>query len=237
MSTEAEFRCFVGGLSWSTSQRDLEEAFRPFGNLLEAKVVVDKDTGRSKGFGFVTFSDERGMEEAIDRMHGMDLDGRSITVDKAQTRGGGGGFSRGEGGQDCFKCGQPGHWARECPNSGGGRRFSDRYGQGDRDGRGDRYGSGPGDRDGRGDRERHGGGGAGSRYGNERNGDRYGGRVNSNRDSGPRDRYSSGGPARKDGDYNRDRSGPYDREGSGRHSSGPGRNYAGSDHDSYEERH
>ncbi|MGV7468094.1 hypothetical protein PJI21_29370, partial [Mycobacterium kansasii] len=59
MSEDIEYRCFVGGLSWSTSDRVLKEAFEKFGNLVEAKVVVDKESGRSRGFGFVTFDDRQ----------------------------------------------------------------------------------------------------------------------------------------------------------------------------------
>uniref|UniRef100_A0A5B7A9A2 Putative Glycine-rich RNA-binding protein n=1 Tax=Davidia involucrata TaxID=16924 RepID=A0A5B7A9A2_DAVIN len=144
------------------------------------------------------------MEDAIEAMNGMDLDGRSITVDKAQPNQGSGrdrdgdrgrdrdrdrdhgrdrdrGGGRGSTGGECFKCGKPGHFARECPSGEGAR--GGRYG-----GRDDRYG----------------GGGGGSRYGPDRNGDRYGGR---NRDSG------RGGPGNDR--YNRDRSGPYERSGSG----------------------
>jgi RNA recognition motif-containing protein len=55
------------------------------------QVVVDKEMGRSRGFGFVTFADERSMNEAIDRMHGKELEGRPITVNKAQPKTGGGG--------------------------------------------------------------------------------------------------------------------------------------------------
>ncbi|KAL2511914.1 Serine decarboxylase [Abeliophyllum distichum] len=84
MSDEVEYRCFIGGLSWSTSDRDLKKAFDKFGHLLEAKVAVDKDSGRSRGFGFVSFDEKNAMEEAIEAMNGIDLDGRTITVDKAR---------------------------------------------------------------------------------------------------------------------------------------------------------
>ncbi|TQD86209.1 hypothetical protein C1H46_028226 [Malus baccata] len=90
MSEELEYRCFIGGLAWSTSDRSLREAFEKFGKLVEAKVVVDKFSGRSRGFGFVTFDDKKAMEEAIEEMNGLDLDGRTITVDKAQPHQGGG---------------------------------------------------------------------------------------------------------------------------------------------------
>ncbi|GAU50673.1 hypothetical protein TSUD_389820, partial [Trifolium subterraneum] len=87
MSDADEFRCFIGGLAWSTSDRKLKDAFEKYGKLLEAKVVVDKFSGRSRGFGFVTFDDKEAMEEAIEAMNGIDLDGRTITVDKAQPQG------------------------------------------------------------------------------------------------------------------------------------------------------
>ncbi|KAK4377175.1 hypothetical protein RND71_003471 [Anisodus tanguticus] len=225
MGEDNDYRCFIGNLSWSTSDRGLKDAFRKFGNLLDAKVVVDKFSGRSKGFGFVTFDEKKAMEEAIDAMNGMDLDGRAITVDKAQPQQGSGrdydsdwprdrdrgrsnrdyGGGRGSGGGECFKCGKPGHFARECPSEGsrGGRYGGrdDRYGGGGRD---DRYGGG-----GRDDRYGGGGGGGGGsrssgHYGPDRNGDRYGNR--SSRDGG-----GHGGGER----YSRDRSGPYDRRGSG----------------------
>ncbi|XP_009607130.1 glycine-rich RNA-binding protein RZ1A isoform X1 [Nicotiana tabacum] len=203
MGEDAEYRCFIGNLSWSTSDRGLKDAFRKFGNLLDAKIVVDKFSGRSKGFGFVTFDEKKAMEEAIEEMNGMDLDGRAITVDKAQPQQGSGreydsdrprdrdrgrdhgrsnreyGGGRGSGGGECFKCGKPGHFARECPSEGG---RGGRYG-----GRDDRYGGGGG------------GGRSSGHYGPDRNGDRFGSR--SSRDGG-----GHGGER-----YNRDRSGPYDR--------------------------
>ncbi|PIA41831.1 hypothetical protein AQUCO_02200334v1 [Aquilegia coerulea] len=164
MSEPVEYRCFIGGLSWSTDDRGLKRAFDKYGHLVEAKVVVDRMTGRSRGFGFVTFDEKKAMDEAIEEMNGMDLDGRAITVDKAQ------------------------------PHGGGGRDRDD-----DRDrGRGGR------DRDYGGSR---GGGGGGGRYGPDRNGDRYSGGGRS-KDSGSR---GGSGSDR----YSRDRSGPYERRGSG----------------------
>ncbi|XP_068659738.1 glycine-rich RNA-binding protein RZ1A-like [Aristolochia californica] len=202
MSEPVEYRCFIGGLAWSTSDKGLKGAFEKFGHLVEAKVVVDKFSGRSRGFGFVTFDDKDAMEEAIEAMNGMDLDGRAITVDRAQPQSSGrdrdgerrdydrdhrGGRDRGRdrgdygggrgssGGGECFKCGKPGHFARECPSGDGAR--------------GDRYGGKSG----------------GARYGPDRNGDRYGGRS---REGG--NRSGTGGDR-----YSRDRSGPYERPGQG----------------------
>ncbi|KAJ4788041.1 Glycine rich RNA binding protein [Rhynchospora pubera] len=98
-ATDVEYRCFVGGLAWATDDRSLEEAFKQFGEILESKIINDRETGRSRGFGFVTFSNEQAMRDAIDAMNGQELDGRSITVNEAQSRrsggGGGGGFGGG----------------------------------------------------------------------------------------------------------------------------------------------
>jgi RNA recognition motif-containing protein len=86
-----EYRCFVGGLAWATTDGRLEDAFRPFGEVVQSKVISDRETGRSRGFGFVTFADENSMKQAIEEMNGKELDGRNITVNQAQSRGGGGG--------------------------------------------------------------------------------------------------------------------------------------------------
>ena len=83
-AADVEFRCFVGGLSWSTDDRSLKDAFRAFGEVMDSKVVSDRETGRSRGFGFVTFTDEQAMKDAIEGMNGRDLDGRNITVNRAQ---------------------------------------------------------------------------------------------------------------------------------------------------------
>jgi RNA recognition motif-containing protein len=93
-------KLFVGSLSWNTDDRGLYEAFAPFGEIAEAVVISDRDTGRSRGFGFVTFEDDEGADKAIAALNNTELDGRSIRVDVAQDRnrgrgGGGGGFGGG----------------------------------------------------------------------------------------------------------------------------------------------
>ncbi|CAN6687506.1 unnamed protein product [Malus baccata var. baccata] len=102
-SAEIEFRCFVGGLAWATDNEALERAFSQYGEIIESKIINDRETGRSRGFGFVTFGSEQAMRDAIEGMNGQNLDGRNITVNEAQSRGsggggGGGGYSRGGGG-------------------------------------------------------------------------------------------------------------------------------------------
>ncbi|XP_024005519.1 glycine-rich RNA-binding protein 8 [Eutrema salsugineum] len=98
MSTDVEYRCFVGGLAWATADADLERTFSQFGEVIDSKIINDRETGRSRGFGFVTFKDEKSMRDAIEEMNGKELDGRSITVNEAQSRGSGGGGGRGGGG-------------------------------------------------------------------------------------------------------------------------------------------
>jgi len=96
-------KLFVGSLSWDTNDQGLQEAFAQFGEITEAKVITDRDSGRSRGFGFVTFSDDEAADKAISEMNGFQLDGRPIRVDVAQDRrsgGGGGGGNRGGGGGD-----------------------------------------------------------------------------------------------------------------------------------------
>ncbi|XP_010446462.1 PREDICTED: glycine-rich RNA-binding protein 8-like [Camelina sativa] len=96
---EVEYRCFVGGLAWATGDQDLQRTFEQFGEVIDSKIINDRETGRSRGFGFVTFKDEKSMRDAIEEMNGKELDGRNITVNEAQSRGsGGGGGGRGNGG-------------------------------------------------------------------------------------------------------------------------------------------
>ncbi|KAK3031766.1 hypothetical protein RJ639_037063 [Escallonia herrerae] len=221
------------------------------------QIMLERDTGHPRGFGFLTFADRRGMEDAIREMHNREFGGRTISVNKAQPRNGsedpghgyGGGYSSGGRGSygggdrslgqdECFKCGRPGHWARDCTAGGrGGGQFSYRSrfggagGHGDRDRFiDDRYDGGRyGDRDRYDSRDKY---GSRDRYVNDRYppsgdrfaGDKYGGsdRYATNgygkerdydREAGPRrssDRYGGGGPAREGRSY-RDRAGPYDR--------------------------
>ena len=98
-------KLFVGSLSWDTTDDGLHEAFAQFGEISEAKVICDRDSGRSRGFGFVTFEDDEAADKAMSAMNGFELDGRPIRVDVAQDRrsgggggGGGGGYRDGGGG-------------------------------------------------------------------------------------------------------------------------------------------
>ncbi len=86
-------KLFVGSLSWNTDDHGLQAAFEPFGEVTDAKVISDRDTGRSRGFGFVTFADSSSAQKAVQEMNGAELDGRTLNVDVAQerSRGGGGG--------------------------------------------------------------------------------------------------------------------------------------------------
>jgi RNA recognition motif-containing protein len=96
-------KLFIGGLSWNTTDADLAGAFERFGEVLEATVVTDRETGRSRGFGFVSLGDSADVNAAIKEMDGSELDGRQIRVNEARERtggGGGGGRRPGGGGGD-----------------------------------------------------------------------------------------------------------------------------------------
>lgn len=94
-------KLFVGGLSWNTDDHGLRTAFEQCGTVEDAKVITDRETGRSRGFGFVTFGSEQEAQGAIEQLNGTMLDGRTLNVNEAQDRrggGGGGGGGRGGGG-------------------------------------------------------------------------------------------------------------------------------------------
>ncbi len=80
-------KLFVGSLSWNTTGDELRDAFAACGEVVEAKVIMNRDTGRSRGFGFVTYQNEDGAARAIETLDGSTLDGRSIRVDRANDRG------------------------------------------------------------------------------------------------------------------------------------------------------
>lgn len=77
-------KLYVGNLSYSTTDAALKDAFAQFGAVESASVLTDKMTGRSRGFGFVTMSDDAEAEKAINSMNGTDLDGRKLTVNEAR---------------------------------------------------------------------------------------------------------------------------------------------------------
>ena len=78
-----EKRIYVGNLPFSTTQEELKNMFVPYGNIEEATVITNKFSGRSKGFGFVTFSDESSVEKAISEMNKKNVEGREIIVKEA----------------------------------------------------------------------------------------------------------------------------------------------------------
>jgi RNA recognition motif-containing protein len=79
-------RLFVGGLSWETTDADLRAAFEKLGEVSEAVVILDRATGRSRGFGFVTYVDAADGQRATRELHGTELDGRPIKVSTAESR-------------------------------------------------------------------------------------------------------------------------------------------------------
>ena len=84
-------KLFIGGLAFSTSTERLREVFAAAGQVESAAVVTDRDTGRSRGFGFVEMATAEEAEQAITQFNGKDLDGRQLRVEKASTSGAGGG--------------------------------------------------------------------------------------------------------------------------------------------------
>jgi len=91
-------RIFVGGLPFSVSDRQLEELFAAHGAVESARVVTDRMTGRSRGFGFVEMASDAEAEEAIEKLNGSQYGGRSLTVNEAKPRVGGGGGGGGRSG-------------------------------------------------------------------------------------------------------------------------------------------
>lgn len=79
-------KLYVGNLSYSVSNDDLEQAFASFGTVASATVLTDRDTGRSKGFGFVEMSSTQEAQSAIEGMNGREMGGRALTVNEARPR-------------------------------------------------------------------------------------------------------------------------------------------------------
>ena len=95
-------RLYVGNLPFNTTEQDLQSLFEQHGTVVSAAVVTDRETGRSRGFGFVEMADRTQGQAAIEALNGQALNGRNVTVNEARPReersGGGGGGGRGRGG-------------------------------------------------------------------------------------------------------------------------------------------
>ena len=95
-------KLFVGNLSFNTTENDLRDMFAAHGTVMEANLMMDRMSGRPRGFGFVTMSSDEEAKKAIEALNGASVDGRNLTVNVAKPReersgGGGGGGGRGEG--------------------------------------------------------------------------------------------------------------------------------------------
>ncbi len=98
-------KIYVGNLSFRTTQQELEDLFTNYGSVQEAAVVTDRETGRSRGFGFITMPDDGEASAAIEALNGTEIEGRTLTVNEARPKtdrprsgGGGGGYGGGRGG-------------------------------------------------------------------------------------------------------------------------------------------
>ena len=115
-------KLYVGNLTYRTNSSDLEQLFSQYGSVQSAEVISDRDTGRSKGFGFVEMSTDAEAKAAIDGLHDLEVDGRRLTVNEARPRepraGGGGGGAAGVAAPQAAAEGQPwrpGRWIRPGP--------------------------------------------------------------------------------------------------------------------------
>lgn len=145
-----EIKLYVGGLSYSTSEETLNTLFAQAGTVKSVHIATDRETGRSRGFGFVEMGTQGDMDKAIQMFNGKELEGRTLTVNQAkprEARSGGGGGGRGYGG---------GGGGGGYGGGGGGSRGGGGYGGG---GGGDRRGGGG-----------YGGGGGGDRRGGKSGG-------------------------------------------------------------------
>jgi RNA recognition motif-containing protein len=115
-------KLYVGNLTYGVTDSDLEKMFAPHGTVQSAQVIMDRETGRSKGFGFVEMGSDQEAQAAIAALSGKEVDGRSLTVNEAKPRedrggGGRGGYGGGRGGSGGGGGGRGGY------GGGGGRRY------------------------------------------------------------------------------------------------------------------
>jgi RNA recognition motif-containing protein len=112
-------KLYVGNLAYSITDGDLERMFESHGTVQSAQVIMDRETGRSKGFGFVEMGSDAEAQAAITAMHGKEVDGRTLTVNEARPKTEGGGGRGGRGGYG----GGGGGGGRGGYGGGGGRRY------------------------------------------------------------------------------------------------------------------
>jgi RNA recognition motif-containing protein len=111
-------KLYVGNLGYGVTNSDLEKMFEPHGTVQSAQVIMDRDTGRSKGFGFVEMGSDQEAQTAIAALNGKDMEGRQLTVNEARPR-----EDRGGGGRGGFGGGGRGGSGGRGGHGGGGRRY------------------------------------------------------------------------------------------------------------------
>jgi RNA recognition motif-containing protein len=117
-------KLYVGNLDYGVSDSDLEQMFAAHGTVVSAQVITDRDSGRSKGFGFVEMGTDQEAQAAISALNGKDVSGRNLTVNEARPKeAGGGGGGRGKGGGGRGGYGGGGGGGRGGYGGGGGRRY------------------------------------------------------------------------------------------------------------------
>ena len=122
---------YVGNLAFSATEEDLRGAFEQYGEVSTVNIIMDRETGRSRGFAFVEMADAEGAKDAIENLDGQDISGRNVTVNEARPReprgGGGGGGGYGGGGGGRGGGGGYGGGGGGYGGGGGGGRGGDRY--------------------------------------------------------------------------------------------------------------
>ena len=118
-------KLYVGNLSFGVTDSQLQEMFAPYGQVASAQVIMDRDTGRSKGFGFVEMGSDQEAQAAISGMHGQLVEGRPLTVNEARPKEGGGGRggAGGGGSRGGYGGGGGGGGYGGGGGGGGGRRY------------------------------------------------------------------------------------------------------------------
>ncbi len=119
----SQAKIYVGNLSYQTSSDELQDIFGEFGSISELKLIIDHETNRSKGFGFITYEDSGAAQQACEKMNGTDLGGRQLKVSPAKEGGSGSGGRRGGNGGRGGNNGRGGQGGRG-GNGGGGDRFN-----------------------------------------------------------------------------------------------------------------